>query len=230
MQEQLELIEMIQNLIEIDDESFGIYAFTRDILNRRIPMDKKIEMIKKAMDCGKFYARQIINECESTNAATIAKYLKLEVTWQDVSITGNRILFANYTPPDNIEIMSEPVDKAIQLILKKESILIELFNKNSIMDTIMGHEIFHYLEDKFEQEIYTRTEKILLWNFLGIKNYSTIRALSEIAAMAFTKELNGLSFSPFILDVLLYYGYDSINARKIYHDILGIDLGRCRES
>lgn len=228
MQEQFNLVEMIQNLLQLDDESWGLYAFSRDILKERIPEDKKLEMIKKAMACGKEYAQSIIRECGSTDVNIIAEKLKLKIVFQDEMITGKRILFACYTPPNEIEIMTEPVDKAVQLISKDESILIEYFKNNSIMNTIMGHEIFHYVEDQFEEKIYTRTEKILLWKLLGFKNYSTIRALGEIAAMAFTKELNGLKYSPFILDVLLYSGYDSSSAERIYRDVLEISSGRCR--
>ncbi len=65
---------------------------------------------------------------------------------------------------------------------------------------------------------------------MGFKNYSTIRTLGEIGAMAFTKELNGLKYSPFILDILLYFSYDSSGAGKIYRDVLGVNLGRCRET
>ena len=220
MQNQFSLVEMIQNLLQVDDESWGLYAFSRDILKERIPAEKKIEMIKKAMACGSEYAQLMIREFGSSDVHTIAEKLKLKVSLQDVMITGKRILFACYTPPNEIEIMTEPVDKAAQLILKDESILIEYFEKKSIIKVILGHEIFHCIEDQFEQEIYTRTEKILLWNLLGFKNSSTIRALSEIGAMAFTKELNGLTYSPFILDILLYYGYDSSSAEKIYRDVL----------
>ena len=220
MQEQFKLVEMIQNLLQVDDESWGLYAFSRDILKERIPADKKIEMIKKAMDCGREYAQLMIREYGSSDVHTIAEKLKLKVSLQDVMITGKRILFACYTPPNEIEIMTEPIDKAAQLILKDESMLIEYFKKNSIINIILGHEIFHYIEDQYEQEIYTRTEKILLWNLLGFKNCSTIRALSEIGAMEFTKELNGVKYSPFILDILLYYGYDSLSAEKIYRDVL----------
>lgn len=230
MPEQFDLEEMIQNLMKVDDESFGMYAFSRDLLRDRIPADKKSEMIKNAIACGRAYARRMISQYGSNDASTIAEHLKLKIVSQDAKLTGNRILFACYTPPNEIEIMSEPVSKAIQLILKKESILIEFFDKDSIMDTILGHEIFHYLEDQFEQEIYTRTEKILLWSFLGFKNRSTIRSLGEIGAMAFTKELNGLTYSPFILDVLLYYGYDSSSAGKIYQSVLGMISGKSRES
>jgi len=220
MQEQFSLVEMIQNLLQVGDESWGLYAFSRDILKERIPADKKIEMIKKAIACGREYAQRMICEFGSSDVQTIAEKLKLKVSLQDVRITGKRILFACYTPPNEIEIMTEPVDKAVHLILKDESMLIAYFKKGSIINIILGHEIFHYIEDQFEREIYTRTEKILLWNLLGFKNCSTIRALSEIGAMAFTKELNGLQYSPFILDILLYYGYDSSSAEKIYHDVL----------
>ena len=37
MQEQLSLVEMIQNLLQVDDEAWGLYAFSRDILKERIP-------------------------------------------------------------------------------------------------------------------------------------------------------------------------------------------------
>jgi hypothetical protein len=220
MQEQFGLGEMIQNLLKIDDEVWGLYAFSRDILKERVPINKRLEMIKKAVTCGREYAEYVTHEHGSSDVNVIAERLKLKIRLQDGRIIGKRILFACYTPPDEIEIMTEPVEKAAQQILKNEPTLVEYFEKNSIMNTILGHEIFHYIEDKFEQKIYTRTEKILLWNFMGLKNFSTIRALGEIGAMAFTKELNGLKYSPFILDILLYYYYDSFSAEKIYHDVL----------
>ena len=220
MQEQFVLEEMIQNLLKVDDMTWGLYAFSRDVLKERIPVNKRLEMIKKAVTCGREYAEHVIHKYETSDVSIIAEKLKLKVRMQDERITGKRILFACYTPPNEIEIMTEPVEKATKQILDVEPTLVEYFEKNSIMNTILGHEIFHYIEDKFEQEIYTRTEKILLWNFLGLKNFSTIRALGEIGAMAFTKELNGLKYSPFILDILLYYAYDSFSAEKIYHDVL----------
>lgn len=220
MQEQLSLSEMIEKLLQIDDEHWGLYAFSRDILKERIPEENKIEMIRKAINCGREYAQRIIKDCGASEVHTIAEKLKLNIVFQNAMMTGKRILFACYTPPDKIEIMTEPVNKAVELVSKDESILIEYFQKDSIMNIILGHEIFHYIEDQFEREIYTRTEKILLWKFLGFKNNSTIRSLSEIGAMAFTKELNVLKYSPFILDILLYYGYDSSNAEKIFHDVL----------
>ena len=230
MQEQSRLGDMIHNLLQVEDETWGLYAFSRELLKERILPDKKTEMITKAMACGTAYAQRVIHEYGCTDIRTIAEKLKLQIEFPAAVITGERILFACYTPPNKIEIIKEPVIQAARLISEQAPILVELFRQDGIIDTILGHEIFHFVEDQFEQEIYTRTEKILLWNLMGFKNYSTIRALSEIGAMAFTRELNGLKYSPFILDILLYFGYDSSGAEKIYRDVLGMSSGRCKET
>ena len=230
MQDQVKLGEMIHHLLQVDDQTWGLYAFSRDILNQRIPLDKKTEMIHKAIACGKEYAQRVICEYGSRDIRMIATKLKVNIEFRDSKMTGKRVLFANYTPPNRIEIMEEPVQRAVQLLSGTDVMLYKLVQQDDIMDTILGHEIFHLIEDNNEQEIYTRTEKICLWSFMGYKSYSTIRTLSEIGAMAFTQELNGLSYSPFMLDVLLYYSYDSTSAEKIYRDVLGVSLGRCRET
>lgn len=229
MQVQMKLGVMMRDLLQVEDEAWGLYAFSRDILNRRILPETKTEMIAKATACGKAYAQRIIREYGTRDVRVIADKLKLKIEFQSALMTGKRVLFACYTPPYTIEIMEEPVRRAAELVQEEEPALVELFQQAGIMNTILGHEIFHFVEDQFAHEIYTRTEKILLWNLLGFKNYSTIRTLSEVGAMAFTQELNRLSYAPFILDVLLYYSYDAASAEKIYRDVLGVSSGRCRE-
>lgn len=230
MQGPNKLEDMIQSLLRVDDETWGWYAFSRDILNQRIGPEQKTEMIAGAVSCGKQYARRISEEYGCTDVRLLAEELKLKIEFQDVSMTGKRILFACYTPPDKVKMMVEPVRKAARLVSGEASGLIELFRQDDIMNTILGHEIFHFVEDRSEPEIYTRTEKVLLWNFLGLKHCSTIRALSEIGAMAFTRELNKLNYSPFILDFLLYFSYDASGAEKIYRNVLGVSSERCREN
>lgn len=220
MQGNISLQEMLQDLFQVEDETWGLYAFSRELLKKRIQPDRIPGMIAQAIACGKEYAHLITQVSGSNDIRTITEKLKLKVEFQDTSMIGKRVLFARYTPPDKIEIMEEPVRQAVLRISKEAPFLIEHFQQNGIMDIILGHEIFHFVEEQYVQKIYTRTEKILLWNFFGFKNYSTIRTLGEIGAMAFTKELNKLNYSPFILDVLLYYGYDSSSAEKIYRDVL----------
>ena len=51
-------------------------------------------------------------------------------------------------------------------------------------------------------------------------NRSRILALSEMAAMAFAKEMTGIRWSPYVLDVLLIYGYNKEAACALYEEIL----------
>ncbi len=222
------LEEMILNLMSIDDVTWGLYAFSRDQLKACLTEEKKVRMIKEAIECGKHYAKLVLCETGTNAPHKIAEKFNLQIIKKSEEVTGSQILFALYTPPNQIQIMDEPINRAIRLIHKENAILIELFQQNSIINTILGHEIFHFLEQRYEDKIYTQTEKVVLWKFFGYRYRSTIRALSEIGAMAFTKELNGLSYSPFLFDVLLYYSYHSFRARKIYDDIIGISSGRCR--
>lgn len=230
MREPNRLEDKLGTLLRVDDDTWGAYALSRDPLSRRIRPRQTAELTSKAALCGKQYARRMIEEYGCTDVRRLAEKLKLKIELKEVSMTGKRILFACYTPPDNIVMMTEPARRAAQRVSEEAAGLVDLFRQDDIMNTILGHEIFHAVEDRFATEIYTRTEKIRLWHFLGFKNYSTIRALSEIGAMAFTRELNGLNHSPFVLDYLLYWSYDSSGAESIYRDVLGVSSGRCREA
>jgi predicted Zn-dependent protease with MMP-like domain len=229
MPDNISLEEMLHHLLEMDDDTWGQYAFTREILNKRIQPDQKLEMIAKANACGKEYAHMIMQETESKDISTIADQLKLKIEFHETSMIGKRVLFARYTPPAQIEIMKEPILRAVAK-LSEDTILVEHFQQNDIIDIILGHEIFHFVEEEHIHRIYTRTEKILLWKFMGFENRSVIRTLGEIGAMAFVKELMGLNFSPFILDVLLYYCYDPASAEKIYQDVLANQVRKVQKT
>lgn len=226
----MEIGALVETLLGVEDEAWGRYAFSRDLLNRRIGHDAREDMIAKAMACGRSYAVRMSRETGCNSVKELAEHLNLKVTAHEGYRMGDSVWLARYTPPDGIEIMEEPVRKAVSLAAAAGGASFELFRQDDIMNIILGHEIFHYIEDRFEQEIYTRTEKLLLWNFLGYRYYSTIRALGEIAAAAFTQEMNRLHYSPFLLDVLLYFSYDPSSAETIYRDVLGASSGRCRET
>lgn len=220
MEEKQRFSDMLHHLLEVNDETWGLYAFSRELLNKRIQQDKREEMITKAIACGKEYAKIIIQETKSADVKAISDKLNLKVEFLNTSMIGNRILFASYAPPNKIEIMEEPIKQVIIQIQKESPFLVEHFKQNDIINVILGHEIFHCIEENYDKTIYTRTEKILLWNIMGFKYYSGIRTLGEIGAMAFSKEVNNLHYSPFIYDALLYYCYDPGGAWKIYHEVL----------
>lgn len=200
----------------VDDRAWGMYAFSRDVLRDKVDSARKEEMIQRAIRCGYETADKIMDRLGTSDPGEIAGELGLQVEYLEKGQIADRVLFALFTPPDRIQIMKEPIDKVIE-----SGALNGFKTRQQIEDLIMGHEIFHYLEEE-DEGIYTRTEKIRLWKVLGFENRSTIRALSEIAGMYFSKKLNRFPYSPFALDILLYYNYNSEEALKMYREVTGI--------
>ena len=210
----MNLHKMMEELSGINDIAWGRYAFSRDFLRDKIDNQTKEAMIRKAILCGYEKADEVIKTCGTADPGQIAEKLHLKVQETDSGQMADRILFALFTPPNLIQIMEEPIKKAAAC-----PEITDFFSEDMIKSLILGHEIFHYLEEN-DETIYTRTEKITLWKFLGYANKSTVRALSEIAGIYFTKKLKSFTYSPFALDIILYYNYDSEQSERIYKDIM----------
>lgn len=208
------LREMAEHLSQIDDISWGMYAFSRDILRDKVDSVEKKKMIEKAIRCGQEKAERIIDNMGTEDPWKLAEKLKLKVEFMDRGQIADRVLFALFTPPDRIQIMKEPIERAAG---NRE--LTGLITGEQMEKLILGHEIFHYLEEE-DEEIYTKNEKIVLWKLFGYESKSTIRALSEIAGMYFSKKINGFPYSPFALDILLYYNYNPDEALKMYREVI----------
>ncbi len=208
------LQELAEQLLQVDDISWGMFAFSRDILGNRINRAEKKEMILKAMRCGQEKAEEIIKFMGISDPWELAEKWKLNVEYLDRGQTADRVLFALFTPPDRIQIMKEPIKRAAG-----NGMFNDLITEEQMVKLILGHEIFHYLEEE-DEDIYTRKEKIVLWKLFGYENKSSVRALSEIAGMYFSKKINEFSYSPFALDILLYYNYNPDEALRMYRELL----------
>lgn len=210
-------------LRSIKDEIWGEYALSKDILTNRILPQERPGMIQEAIACGELYAARVTQQTGCTTPEEIAAHFQLKIVRRKDGQMGKRVLFAEFTPPNQIVILQEPIQKyaAIRAILPPEEAAV-LPAEQQIESILLGHEIFHFLEEQYEPQIYTRTKKIPLWHIWKWKNESTVGALGEIAGMAFTKRLNHMSYSPFLLDVLLYFGYNSDEAHKIYQHMIDL--------
>ena len=126
-----------------------------------------------------------------------------------------QVLFAQFIRSDEITVFTDCVRRAGAL---REESGCPLLEPERLMDVLLAHELFHGAEEQNADRIYTRTEKVELWR-KPFSNRSTIACLSEMAAMAFAKELLGLSASPYMLDVLLLYAYSREQAWALYDEI-----------
>ena len=138
--------EMNKRLSEVDDISWGMYAFSRDVLCHRIGDEKKRDMIQKAVECGNQLAERTALRFGTTDPWQIARSLGLSITFPKEANVGGRILFALFTPPNQIQIMREPIQKAAS-----DEQVRRLVTEDQMKNLILGHELFHFLEEEEEE-------------------------------------------------------------------------------
>lgn len=223
MGDSMQLQEMIDRLKNVSDEAWGNYVLKRDILYRRIKKEEMNALIFESIDCGKSYGEKIKSNQKSVNIHELALNMGLKITEGETKPGAKRLTFAVFTTPNHITIMNTPLRKVandIKFLNEEDQ---KIFSTGQLRNLLLAHEMFHFIEEKYKKEIYTKNKKILLWSLFGIKNTSTLRSLSEIAGMYFAKEMTGFPYSPMMLDVILFWPFDKLAATNLYQYIVEID-------
>ena len=140
----------------------------------------------------------------------------LKVLTPQVPGGGGHVIFAQYQEPDSITIFMDGAERAQKLI--REEKLEGLLGNRAVEDVLLAHELFHVTEYRKKDFIFTQTEKVELWK-KPFSNRSRILCLGEIAGMEFARCLTGITFTPYVLDVLMMYGYDKEAATALYEEI-----------
>ena len=211
--------EMLEELVKNDDISWGKYAFSRELLNGKFSDEQRCELIIKANDCGMEYARKYKDEFGEMSPELLANKIGIQVQYPEMPQNADRVLFAEYRIPNKVYIYADAVKKAQGILNETKARDILGYDLN-ISRVLLSHELFHFIEEKNAKTIFTRTEKVELWAPKPFHNRSGIDVLGEIAAMAFAKELPGLSYSPYVMDVFLVYGYNPEEASGLYEEIM----------
>jgi len=216
------LEEWFEKLSVIDEQTWGAYEFTREMLRDKISAEEKEEMIKNSIACGKEWAQKMLVEYDlgdlsgKKRATRLAEKLGLTVSERSGRPTKYRMVFAQFIMDQTIEIIDEPIAKYTELVEKSE----KLPDPKLVREILIAHEIFHYLEEQYGKEMYPNQKTIYLWRLFKYEHRSTVSCASEIAAMAFAKELCSVDFIPQILDVLLSYPMEIQFSKNIYEAVM----------
>ena len=211
--------EMVQNLCKIEDAEWYKYAFSREPLNGRFSDETRAELTRKALECGERVAGDCVLRYGTNDPAAIAEKLELTVTYPNKPQNASRVLFAEFREPDNIRVYTDSVTRAEELF-SEPGVVTALGENLNISRVLLAHEIFHYIEEQEQKDIWTRTYKIKLWAIGPLRNYSRVLALGEIAAMGFCKKITGLNYSPYVMDAFLMYGYSQEAAGALYREMM----------
>lgn len=209
------LAMMMEDLAPISEIDWCRYAFSTEPLNGKFNDEQRRAYAEKSIACGREYAQRLTKEIGTSDPLLIARALGMVVCYHDYPEKTDRVLFAEFREPKNINIFMDAVKRA-RTQLTDPAVSAVMTKDLDIGNLLLAHELFHYVEESHKSEIFTRTEKIELWHVGPMRNTSAVIAFSEIAAMAFAKELTGLPYSPYLMDVFLVYGYSPQEASGLY--------------
>ena len=218
--------QMAEQLLMLSDEQLGRYAFLHEPLKGKFDTEQKNNYIRLANECGQQTAnemRSLLQQQAGTTALTIeelpsaiAEELGISIKEESVPCGDGHVIFAQFVEPDQVMVFSDCLDRLNELVRREQ--MDDLFSGIEFRNVLLAHELFHAVEHRQKDHIFTQTEKIELWK-RPFSNKSTILALSEMAAMAFAREICCLSFSPYVLDVLLIVQYSLEAACALYEEI-----------
>lgn len=215
------LEELIINLSKIDDITFGKYQLEIDLLHNKIKQEDRESLVIGALNCGKMVANELKETYQTNDIKEIALANNLQIiTRKGYKDPAGRLIFALFTPPRKVQIMEEPLERCRVHTKEFKEIDNTIFIKDNLARLITAHELFHFFEEERKKTIYTKQTKITLWKVFNFKYKSTIRNLSEIAAMAFAKEMTSFPYSPYLVDFVLLWDYSKKNTLRNYNEIV----------
>ena len=211
------LPEMMETLTGFTEDDWGLYAFAKEPLRGRFTREERIAESRAAAACGRQTAQKLIGDGPRLSAAEYAARYPVRIERKPMPDHGGYVLFAQYREPDRISLFTDCLSRLSETLERFPSLPVR--RAEDVEPLLLAHELFHYLEYS-DAAMYTRTRKLTLWKLGPLKHESTVECLSEIAAMTFAQALTGSPIHPFVLDVLLVFGYDEGAAENLYRGIL----------
>lgn len=208
--------EMVSRLVSVSDYEFAVNAFLHDPLHGKIDDVERDRILNISMEEGRVFARELMEQHGALTPEQLANAIGIQIKRPFVPEKGGRVLFAEFEEPSEIRIYQDSIGKFMELLLQYE---VKEIAGEDLEQILIGHELYHWVEEQHKSTIFSLNYQFTNWNFWGIKGRSHLPVLSEIAAMSFSKTLAGISFSPYVLDILLAYGYNHDFAGSLYLDL-----------
>lgn len=174
------------------EEEIGMFELKRDAIFSRIPPERYEELISFGWHTGEAAAQEFIKKTGTSIPSEMASRLNLQVKSENWD-----------SGQSNVRVYSEYEDKIGRITLHPNVISAGMKAAEShgfdqvktyaaARELFLAHEIFHYLECR-ELGLTFQKKKIVTFRLGPVKITSGMRALSEIAAHAFTKTLYELN-------------------------------------
>lgn len=182
----MNLKKSIEKLIGLDDKDYGKYHVSIDPIEGKITKDLREEIIENSLRCGYEEADKVLNKfnkrSENLDIFQLAKELGITIKIQEAQNALEYIYFGTYEEPAIVTLYSDNIRKGEELVAKHE---IQDLQGVNLMEIILAHEIFHFIESK-NKNLFINTFRIKLWKLGPYTHTSELICTGEIAGMAFT--------------------------------------------
>lgn len=164
----------------------------KDKTFQRLPEEEKNRLVKEVLAIGDEAASWVAAEYGTDDPRKIAVKMGLRVFGEE----KKDLKRSEYRREKKEIVISRRFhEKLLREVQSKEL-------SDRLLKLVVAHELFHHLEAERIGEVYKRY-KFKAWQIGPIAADKTIRALSDVAAQAFTQTLLGLEVSPQVFDYLV---------------------------
>jgi hypothetical protein len=211
--------DVMQDLCALPWDAWCDYAFAREPMNGKLDDAKRHELMGRARECGSEWAQRCVEQFSTRSPIKIAEKLGATVQFDKVPQGQDRVLFAEYVEPSSIFIYDDALDKVRELTAD-EKVRQALGEDVRPRAVLIAHEVYHLLEFQHKKEMWTQTYKEEI-HVGPITHHSSLIILSEIASMGFASELIGMSYNPYVFDILMTWAYSPAAGMTLYDEVMG---------
>lgn len=205
--------EILEQLLLLTDRQWGDYALRCDPLYPIMRTEKRAEAVTYAQNAGKKTARRLASEESCTELEPLIESCGVQIVGAAQNDGCGLYFLAQFQEPDRIVLYEENIASlsGYEKLLPAE--------KPFMRRLVLAHELYHVLELK-RTELTAAELRVPVFKFGSYIRRKTVRAVSEIAAMSFAKELTGVPIHPQLLDILLLYARNDPNAESTALQVL----------
>lgn len=207
----------VEDLLFLDEKAWRRWAFRREPLRGRIPAGDLETLCGRAEELGRRTARELRAEYPDCAPSGIAGSLGLRILERTGEGEYGGTLFAFYDEADSITVFRDKASAADRLIASEG--LGDILGESAVTEVLIAHELFHSLDRSGADP----DSPLLLPGRPGpFRKRRPVRALEEIAAMEFARELLRLPCSPWVFTVVLLYPSDPSAAEAVFRELKGM--------
>lgn len=213
------LYEMLNTLTKVPEKVWDVYALRHEPLLGKLTPPLRAQLLELAHNTGVRLAGKAAREHPGMRPGEILKALGVKVVLRPESDEGARTIFACYEEPDTVTVWTRTVERAKEALREADGM--RLLEGAELQDILLAHELYHYYEYT-RKDLPTSQKLLTLWKIGSFAYKSKVVSLGEVGAMAFAKELLHLSYSPYLLDVILLYPGNQHLSKQLYDYIVGL--------